>query len=376
MCASLLTNGFLDRGNVFGKGSHQGISFGEDFQRSNCGTTAYAPSFSTKLYSGFLMGNKIPLMSANQGGVGGLRVSLQCQNDSFIIQDSGTGGLTGLKYELTDVSMRGIIIRPSEEETVARKLKSDFIRDYSDVVMKSEGRRVNQDEIDQGWNRQMELARTSPARPINFNSINGYLATLNSANSSITMNINLQNCVSAYMNVIKSDRLNNQTTDSGSIYFLEDSAGNAQPLDNVRFSRGGILYPIMYDLESNAQINYNTNYTQTNTLQGEMYLNSVNSTMPFDYKCKVLGSIYYGLENTTYYRDDAPNDKVFPKNATLGVRFSSLAEGIGANFKDKPIQVNLDSVLIANNVVSHTLYLFVVNRQSIINENGNLRVVS
>jgi hypothetical protein len=376
MVSSLLTNGFSNRGQVFGGQSHAGVAFNTDYQRTNTGTqNGIAKSYTTKLYSGFLMGNKVLLSSSRDGGVGGLRITIQLVNDSFLFQDSPGQNNAGLNYKISDLRLRGIMIRPSAEEKMAKKLKSDFVVNYSNMVMSAENRRVGSAEIDSAWSRQQELGSSSNPAPYNYNTINGYIATIASDNNSVSLNVNLGNAISAYGSFIKSTDLNSQTADSGATFFLEDSNDNAQPLTNLRFSRGGILYPIMYDLETNAASTLIGESVESSDTQAEIYVNGVNGTMPFKDNDNVLGSVYYGLTNENEYMNVSENDHVTPKNATIGVRFSSI-EGTGANFRDKPLQVNIDSVNNGGDAVNHTLFLYVINRQSLVYENGLMRVIS
>ena len=37
-------------------------------------------------------------------------------------------------YKISDLRLRGIMIRPSQEEQMAKKLKSDFVVNYSNMV--------------------------------------------------------------------------------------------------------------------------------------------------------------------------------------------------------------------------------------------------
>ena len=381
MVSGLLNNGFASAENVVGKLSNAGCSYNVAYAKENVGTKNINASYHTKIYSGFLLGNTINLNNVSAGGCGGLTISLSCCSDNFLLAaDPNNPANTGMTYRLQNVVLRCTTITPSPQESMAGKLKSNFASNYMKAVNQTENRRVNQSEIDEAFDRQVELAQSVAPPPITYNTINGFLSVLNTNNNSITSNINLGNCISMYMNFINSANLNSYTADSGATYFMETSNGFAKPLENVRISKGGILSPLNYDLETSVGLNYITNFTQTNDLRSEVYRNGAEGSYPYNMPNqdqKVGGSLYYGLKNLSLYRHSSPLDYVYPRNSVVGCRFSTI-EGNGENYIDKPLQINLDSKLLTGtgNNVSTTAFLYVVNRQALVFEGGSMRVVS
>ena len=383
MVASLLTNGFGDRNSTTGRLSNSGCGYNLDYMRWNIGNNGLNTSYQMKLYSGFLMGNNaINLSPNNQGGVGGIRLTCNLNSDSFVLSKYPGTANTGMTYEISDVILRGVMINPSQDEVKAGVLKESFTSSYMNYVKNVEGRRVDPDEVNSAFDRKIELSSTSNPPPMNYNTINGYLHILNTNNNAITSNIGLGNCISCFGNMVLSSYINNYNFDSGALYFMDTDTPQALPFENIRFSRGGLLEPLAYDEETSVSSNYVNQgailQTETMDTRGQIYRTAQEGVYPFGgkgYEGKVQGNIYYGLENDNLYRNSVGTDLVRPKNAIFGVRFSSI-EGNGVSYIDKPLQINIDSKNLAGNNQSYTLFLYVVNRQSLVFENGTMRVVS
>lgn len=382
MVSTLLTNGFTDKGGQDSKLTQCGSSFNLDYARSNVGTNNLNTSYQLKLYSGFLLGNTINLADSKIGGISGCRIVANLNSDSFVLATVPNAGATGMTYEVSDVTMRCVLIDPSDDEVQVGMLKDSFTRDYMNYAKNVEGRRVEPDEINQAFERKKELSLSSNPAPYNYNTINGYLHVINTNNNAITSNISLGNCISSFGNVVLSSYVNNYAQDSGSNYFMETDTPQALPMENIRYARGGVLTPLKYDIETSVASNYvnpggAVNQLSTMDTRGQIYRCGQEGVFPFmdGYQNKGQANIYYGLENDNIYKNSVAGDLVKPRNAIFGVRFSSI-EGNGVSYIDRPLQINIDSKNLAGVNQSYTMYLYVINRQSLVFENGNMRVVS
>ena len=375
MTSTLLNSGFMDEEEITDKGTNEGLSNSQSYNNVNVGQKSASvrgkQSFTIPIYTGLLMSQPIYL---GQAGLKGLKLSLLLLPSSSLI--TRLGGSTSYKAVLSNVRLIGQYYNPTDEEMRAGKIKSLFMDSVSNT-MRQQGLRPTQDELDTAWSESVEMGNVMGVAPYTFNSISGYVDTLNSNNSSHSLNLGLGNVISVFANFTPSEFVNNYAHDSVAPRDLIDSGNVICPITNLKWSRAGVLYPYRFDVESNANDNnFDASGKRTSDRRANIYQGVVDAVKPFYSNHYVSSSYKNSIDTQHQFYGVIGTDTLYSKGAGIGVNFSNLS-GSGVDFKFQPLQFEIQSRLKSGNTIRPTtIYLFAVNRQTITFDNGNVNVLS
>ena len=175
------------------------------------------------------------------------------------------------------------------------------------------------------------------------------------------------------MNFMPSSFINNIAQDSQVPRNITDSNGKITPVINFKTSRAGVLFPNRFDLTSNSENNMTTDLT-TNDRRSPMYQCLVNSVKPFYENHYSSGSFKNAISSVDQFFGVVADDKMVAKTIGLGVNFSNISN-VGVDFSFAPLQFEIQTHNTAS-PVNHTIFLFCINRNTLVFEGNNVRVLN
>ena len=380
-CVSTLMNcGFSDQEEITDQRTNEGVSLSQEYNFHNVGnsnksgTTAtdnqYDSNYCIPLYTGLLMSQPIFL---GQTALKGMKIVLNlAPSNNALVRFDRSSDTTIYKYVLRNVKLIGQYYNPTDEERTAGKIKSLFQDSYSSM-MRSQGVNPTQDMLETAFSEQVDMGREMGSMPpYTFNSITGFVDSLNSNTSSHSINMGLSNVVSVFVNFCKSSDINNLSADGQSCRFLVDSADVLAPITKLVWSRNGVLYPYKYDLTSNADANFNDG--STGDRRAGIFRSVVDAVKPFRSNHYEVGNYTNNINHLVQFYGVVGVDTLNCRCAGVGVNFSGHLSGSGQDFRFQPLQFQIDSK-VKNSPTNHTLYLFAINRQTITFNNNQVQVI-
>jgi len=269
-------------------------------------------AFCVNLPCGLLVGrNPIPLSRNN--GIGGLLLEIQLSPDSqvFFSDDESSAGLTDAFYELNNLKLI------AEAQVVA--------------------------------------PNTSVGNTFEYNSIHSYFNSINSTNAILNFNMGLSNVLGAFVNIVPSRYINNFASDGLGTTPILNSDDTVADIKQIVFTRGGIRFPLMYDIETQAK-------DDPDNFDGDpqQLKNFVNALTP-----------YYSLKHTQLsphtFTNDIPLVPHFTKGAGsmygFGVAMDQIS-GQGVNFSNVNFGVQVENKLTTDS--PNAFYLFARNRSTLV----------
>ena len=372
-CVATLYNcGFVDDVELTSRGTNEGISQSQQNNNHNVGLdpdgeTHKNKSYTLPLYTGLLQSQPVFL---GQQGLMGLKINLNLAPTNNVLQRF-TGSET-YTYTLSNVRLIGMYYNPTQDEFVAGRIKSSFISKY-EMMMKAQGRNPTSDEMETAWSDVQDMSQGKAQPPYEYYSISGYVDALNSNNSSHSLNLGLSRVRSVFMNFMPSSFINNIAQDSQVPRNITDSNGKITPVINFKTSRAGVLFPNRFDLTSNSENNMTTDLT-TNDRRSPMYQCLVNSVKPFYENHYSSGSFKNAISSVDQFFGVVADDKMVAKTIGLGVNFSNISN-VGVDFSFAPLQFEIQTHNTAS-PVNHTIFLFCINRNTLVFEGNNVRVLN
>tara|TARA_R110000822_G_scaffold58851_3_gene146956 strand:+ start:10019 stop:11365 length:1347 start_codon:yes stop_codon:yes gene_type:complete len=221
---------------------------------------------------------------------------------------------------------------------------------------------------------ELKQMKSQSGSSFTYQSVSSYYDTINSSNASVVFNLGLSKVRSAFATFIPSTFLNslshngyatlmptnNITTDSG---FLAS-------VKKLVWTKGGSLYPKMYELNNNIR-----NAPLTNVCDPVISRDYVSSVVPF---VKNNSTMISPMNNMRSWTADTSSTKQLPytKIGTgvvwgLGVNYDSLG-GQGEDFRTQQFGMNIELDLISDNPIS--TFVFVNSEQNIFFNDNGLRV--
>tara|TARA_Y100000004_G_scaffold95849_1_gene107318 strand:+ start:3517 stop:4926 length:1410 start_codon:yes stop_codon:yes gene_type:complete len=369
MVSSLYNCGFADDSELLDKGTNEGICQSQRWNNQNVGIKTAAMTSSTNytipLYSGLLMSQPV-FLGAN--GLRGLKININLAPSSNVIHRL-TGSAT-YTYEISNVKLIGQYYNPTDEEFAAGRIKSSFISSY-EGVMRSQGQRPSAEELETAWTEVVDMGGMGTP-PYEYYSITSYVDSLNSNQSSHSLNLGLSQIRSVFMNWIPSSYINNFAYDGMVCRDFVDSGGVLAPVVNFKTSRAGVLFPSRFDITTNAEGQL-TAYT-TNDRRSAIYQGVVNAIKVFYENHYQSGSYKNAIDSRRAFFGLDGGDKMASKTQGLGVNFSNVSN-VGVDFSFSPFQFEIQT-LITNAPVNHTLYIFAINKNTLVFQNNNVRVLN
>jgi hypothetical protein len=369
-CVTTLYNaGFCDQEELVDRGTNEGVSPSQQFNNENVGIyniANQAQSFTLPLYTGLLQSQPVFL---GQNALMGLKINLNLAPSSNVLaRETGSATYT---YELSNVRLIGMYYNPTEDEFVAGRIKSSFISKY-EGMMRAQGVNPTSDELETAWSDVQDISQGKSQPPYEYYSISGFVDSLNSANSSHSLNLGLSRVRSVFMNFMPSTYINNFAYDSQVARNFTDDGGNITPVTEFKTSRAGVLFPCRFNLTSNASQNI-SNY-HINDRRSAMYQSLVNAVKPFYENHYQSGSFKNALDSTQQFFGVVADDTLVAKTQGLGINFSNISN-VGVDFSFAPLQFEIVTKN-DNAPVNHTIFLFAINRNTLVFEGNNVRVLN
>ena len=207
-----------------------------------------------------------------------------------------------------------------------------------------------------------------------YNSISSYFTSINSTNAIINFNLGLSRVLGVFCNFIPSARINNFSWDGMNTDYLRnsDAAITTANITQVVFTRGGVKFPLEYNIDWMG-----TSGTDGNTQQvdAQIQRNFMNAVAPFSR----LGRTIPNSCNTFTYENNATNNGRGVEEIDGGITFGvgmayDNISGDGVDFSSQQWGLNMATQLTSNN--PHAVFVFVHSKQTLtFNQNG-LQVIS
>jgi len=260
-----------------------------------------------------ILGGRNPIPLSRQNGVGGIMLEIQLAPDSQVLfsDDESATGLTDAFYELTDLKLI------AEAQVVA--------------------------------------PNTSVGNTFEYNSIHSYFNSVNSTNAILNFQLGLKAVLGAFVNMVPSRYINNFAQDGLGTTPLLNADDSVAVVKQLVFTRGGVRYPLMYNLDTNVK-------NDSKILAGDpqQLKNFVNAIKPF-----------YDLKHTQIspvnFTNDVPAVTHFVSSAgaMYGVGISyDMISGNGLDFTNVNFGLQLETGLTSDS--PNALYLFVRNRSTLV----------
>ena len=223
---------------------------------------------------------------------------------------------------------------------------------------------------------EMKQLSSQSGGSFTYQSVSSYYDTINSANANVVFQLGLSKVRSAFATFVPSTFLNSLSNNGYASLLPTNSlaaptSGSIAEVKKVVWTKGGSLYPKMYELNNNIRSSPNTSVCDPVIAR-----DYVNAVVPW---VKNNSTMISPMNNMRSWTADNSSTKQLPytKIGTglvwgLGVSYDSLG-GQGEDFSTQQFGMNLELDLTSDNPVS--TFVFVNSEQSIFfNENG-LRVV-
>ncbi len=270
-----------------------------------------------------LLGGRNPIPLSRNNGIGGLLLEIQLAPDSqvFFSDDESSTGITDAFYELNNLKLI------AEAQVVA--------------------------------------PNTSVGNTFEYNSIHSYFNSINSTNAILNFNLGLSNVLGTFVNIVPSRYINNFANDGLGTTPILNSDDTVADIKTIVFTRGGVRFPLMYDIETQYK-------DDPDNFDGDpqQLKNFVNALTP-----------YYSLKHTQLsphtYSNDIPLIPHFVKGPGaiygFGVAMDQIS-GQGVNFSNVNFGVQVENNLTTDS--PNAFYLFARNRSTLVFTNNGVQVMN
>jgi hypothetical protein len=310
------------------------------------------------------------LVFLGQNGLKGLKLNINLAPSSNVITRL-TGSAT-YTYEISNVRLIGQYYNPSPDEFSAGRIKSGFISSY-EGIQRANGRSASSDELETAWSEAVDMGNGGANQPpYEYYSITGFVDSLNSNQSSHSLNLGLSKVRSVFMNYIPSSYINNFAYDGMAPRHFVDDAGNLAPVVNYKVSRSGVLFPNRFDTTTNSR-GHMTNGT-TNDRRSAIYQSLINAVKVFYDNHYQSGNFSNALDSRKQFYGYETADTIVTKTAGLGMNFSNISS-VGVDFSFSPLQLEIET-LLTGGPVNHTIYLFAINKNTLMFSGNSVRVMN
>ncbi len=298
----------------------------------NNATGTQKKEFSVHLPSGFLMaGNMINLMETSFGAI---QIEIHLDSDSNVLF-SRTGSTTA-----------GLNVADAHYQLRDLKLTCEIMDIPSD---------------------QMSSMASQTSGSLEFNTITSLYTAINSANAQLQYSLGLSQVQSAFMTFTPSKNINTLTQNGLATTYPSNADGSLVNFTRIQFLRGGVKYPMDFDITTNKDISGNSTLLLSDPQLVKQFVQSIIPEKAHD-----RSSLSPGNLNRAYTMDMASSDRYvdIPEGGALmgvGCRYSQFNGG--QDFKDRQFGVSLESNLTTDNPQS--VFLFVKSKATLVyNANG------
>ena len=279
--------------------SLSGLSYGS---QSNNETL----EFSIPLPCGVLLGrNPIPL--SDTWGIKGLNLTLNLAPDSnvfFALDDTDVSGVT---YFLTDLKITAEVQQPPPD--------------------------------------QLATLMRQTANSFEYNSISSYYAVVNNNHATVNINLGLKRVLSVFCNFITASDINSYDANGMETLDIRQDNGTGATLTDVVFTKGGMRFPLDYDIVTVQRDNSNND-----SADGQIIRNFLNSVRPFS-----------KLDRTLF--SNITSSQLAKKSSSLygvGVAYDTISNQ-GVDFSADQFAMVLQSLLNSNNPTAAFIFAHAKN---------------
>ena len=235
---------------------------------------------------------------------------------------------------------------------------------------------------------------TDTSGTFEYNSVSSYYTSINSTNAIINFNLGLSRVLGVFMNFLPSQNINNLQQDGlstscllgGTNRYLDEasSTGSRAPIKQAIFLKGGIRFPLEYNLDTIHQTAPNdivTAYSQNNGVDPALQRNFMDAVRGFSKIGSTMAS-----PNTTFL--DCPIGSLsqttlvggFDKTVSdgggvfgVGVSYDSISDQ-GQDFSTQNWGVQFETGITQD--APHSVYVFVHAKNTLVFNQGGVQVVS
>ena len=272
-------------------------------------STTDGVAFSLPLMCGLFSGqNPIPL--SMNWGLGGITIQINLAPDINVFKNGNAASNTQYYYELSDVYLSCELAIPPPMQ-------------LNQLLSQSSG--------------QFE-----------YNSISTYYDTITASYSTINFNLGLSRVLSLWVNFIQTTNVNSSKHNGFTMFPLRNQGGEVAPITRVNFLRGGIKFPLNYELDGDPEEKLiNPQLLRT-------YIDSISTFTKVNRTC-------VNVNNTNNTRTNGEVDleqyNIFEGGPLygIGVPYDAISD-LGANFSAQQLGIVIESTLTSDN--PHGAYIF------------------
>jgi hypothetical protein len=285
--------------------------------------------FCMSLPCGLLNGGEpIPLMPE---AVGGLLVELHLSPDSQVFHtsaDADSASYSDSFYEFSDVSLVAELMEPDPQ--ALQQMKSQQSGTYE------------------------------------YNSINSYYQTINSANGIINFQLGLSRVLGVFANILPASHINNLKFDGLATLYPTNTGGSSADIKELFFTRNGSKFPIDYNINTLQQ-----NDPANVTSDSEIYHHFVNAIQKFADNTRTSLN-----PQNVRLSDSARFDKDFAFGGCgfgVGVALDTISDQ-GVDYRNVNFGINMSLDLDTDS--PQAFFVFVHNKQTLVFGPQGLQVLN
>jgi len=200
---------------------------------------------------------------------------------------------------------------------------------------------------------------------LEYNSITGYYSTINSTNATLNFSLGLNRVSSVFMNFIPSKYLNNLAYNSLQTIMPVSRSGAIADLSQVVMTKGGMRYPLDYNIDTSFKTNSNTAQVDPQVVR-----NFMNSVLPFT---KISHTLISPVNTNKNWTSTDKSVLEGGLNFGVGVAYDILGSD-GADFSRQAWGAQMDLDLEDDNPIS--AYIFVHHKNTLVFDKGQVQVIS
>lgn len=285
--------------------------------------------FCMSLPCGLLNGGEpIPLMPE---AVGGLLVELHLSPDSQVFHTSGdtdSASYSDSFYEFSDVSLVAELMEPDPQ--ALQQMKSQQSGTYE------------------------------------YNSINSYYQTINSANGIINFQLGLSRVLGVFANIVPASHINNLQFDGLATLYPTNTGGSSADIKELFFTRNGSKFPVDYNINTLQQDD-----PANVTSDSEIYHHFVNAIQKFADNTRTSLN-----PQNVRLSDSARFDKDFAFGGCgfgVGVALDTISDQ-GVDYRNVNFGINMSLDLTTDS--PQAFFVFVHNKQTLVFGPQGLQVLN
>ncbi len=271
--------------------------------------------------------NPIPLMPE---AVGGLLIEIHLAPDQQVFHSNtdSSASVTDAFYEFQDVSLVCETIEPDAQT--------------------------------------MQSLKSQPSGTFEYNSINSYYQTINSANGIINFQLGLSKVLGCFANIVPAAHINNYLYDGLATLYPTNDDGSSADIKELFFTRNGSKFPLDFNVNTLQQSDLSNP-----TIDPQLVYYYMDALVKFaDIKRTSINQV------NTRYSDSSRFDKDFADGGCgfgVGVAFDRISDQ-GVDFKSVNFGLNMSLELTTDS--PQAFYLFVHNKNTLVFGPGGLQVLA